>query len=81
MILIDAVYINSFGGKTILELIIEKIINSRTSYHFLFDSRLRSKYLDIINNKDYTVVLARHKNRKQFYLKNINKFSCLSIIP
>ena len=84
MILIDAVYINSFGGKTILELILEKIINSRTSYHVLFDSRLRSKYLDIVNNKDYTIVIARHKNRKHFYLKNINKFSsilCLSNIP
>tara|TARA_X000000950_G_scaffold38655_2_gene41288 strand:+ start:19092 stop:20111 length:1020 start_codon:yes stop_codon:yes gene_type:complete len=84
MILIDAVYINSFGGKTILELILEKIINSRTSYHVLFDSRLGSKYLDIVNNKDYTIVIARHKNRKHFYLKNINKFSsilCLSNIP
>tara|TARA_B110000037_G_scaffold222099_1_gene295546 strand:- start:1373 stop:2377 length:1005 start_codon:yes stop_codon:yes gene_type:complete len=84
MTLIDAVYINSFGGKTILELIIEKIINSRTSYHILFDSRLRSKYLDILNNKEYTIIFSNHKNRKNFYLKNINRFSsilCLSNIP
>ena len=84
MTLIDAVYINSFGGKTILELILGKLINSRTSYHIIFDSRLESKYLDILNNKDYTIIFSNHKNRKNFYLKNINRFSsilCLSNIP
>jgi len=84
MTLIDAVYINSFGGKTILELILGKLINSRTPYHIIFDSRLESKYLNILNNKDYTIIFSNHKNRKNFYLKNINRFSsilCLSNIP
>lgn len=84
MTLIDAVYINSFGGKTILELILGKLINSGTPYHVIFDSRLESKYLNILNNKDYTIIFSNHKNRKNFYLKNINRFSsilCLSNIP
>ena len=84
MTLIDAVYINSFGGKTILELILGKLIKSRTSYHIIFDSRLESNYLDILNNKDYTIIFSNHKNRKNFYLKNISRFSsilCLANVP
>ena len=84
MTLIDAVYINSFGGKTILELILGKLINSRTSYHIIFDSRLESNYLDILNDKDYTIIFSNHKNRKNFYLKNISRFSsilCLANVP
>jgi len=84
MTLIDAVYINSFGGKTILELILGKLINSRTSYHVIFDSRLESNYLDILKSKDYTIIFSNHKNRKNFYLKNITRFSsilCLANVP
>ena len=84
MTLIDTVYINSFGAKTILELILGKLINSRTSYHIIFDSRLESKYLDILNSKDYTIIFSNHKNRKNFYLKNISRFSsilCLANVP
>ena len=84
MTLIDAVYINSFGGKTILELILGKLIKSRTSYHIIFDSRLESNYLDILNNKDYTIIFSNHKNRKNFYFKNLSRFSsilCLANVP
>ena len=34
MILIDAIYINSFGGKTILEMIMQKVINSKLEMLF-----------------------------------------------
>jgi len=84
MILVDAIYINSFGGKVILELILEELIKSRVSFHIFFDSRISSKYLHIINQSDYTVVCASHKSRKFLYIKKINKFSsilCLSNIP
>ena len=84
MILIDAIYINSFGGKRILELFIEKILNSNVSHHFILDSRLKSKWIEKININDYTLINASHLNRKHFYLKNLNRFSsilCLSNIP
>ena len=84
MILIDAVYINSFGGKTILELFVEKILNANIECHFILDSRLKSKWIEKINTNDYTSINASHINRKDFYLKNLNRFSsilCLSNIP
>ena len=84
MILIDAIYINSFGGKRILELFIEKILNSNISHHFILDSRLKSKWIEKININDYTLINASHLNRKNFYLKNINRFSsilCLANVP
>jgi len=84
MILIDAIYINSFGGKEILELIIEKILKSNIKYYFIIDSRLKSRWLKKIQTNNYTLVYASHKNRKRFYKKNLNRFSsilCLSNIP
>jgi glycosyltransferase involved in cell wall biosynthesis len=84
MILVDAIYINSFGGKVILELILKELIKSKVSFHIFFDSRISSKYLDIINQSNYTVVAASHKSRIFFYKKYTNKFSsilCLSNIP
>ena len=84
MILIDAIYINSFGGKTILELFIEKTLNANIEYHFILDSRLKSKWVQKIKTNEYTLINASHVNRKDFYLKNLNRFSsilCLSNIP
>ena len=84
MILVDAIYINSFGGKTILELFVERILNSNIEHHFILDSRLKSKWIEKINTNDYTLINASHINRKDFYLKSLNRFSsilCLSNIP
>lgn len=84
MILIDALYINSFGGKTILELLGEKILNKGVKYHFIFDSRLNSNLIQKIKSNDFTFVKASHKKRKEFYLSRINNFShilCLSNVP
>ena len=84
MILIDSTYINSFGGKSILELIINKIINSKIETHFIFDSRLDSKFLKILIPCDYTIIKSSHYSRHRFYKQNKNKFSsilCLSNVP
>jgi len=84
MILIDAIYINSFGGNTILELFFKKILNPEINYHFLLDSRLKSNWVQNIKTNNYTLLDATHANRKNFYLKNINGFSsilCLANIP
>ena len=84
MILIDTVYINEFGGKVILELFLKKILSSKINYHLILDSRLKSKQVEKIKTINYTIVNASHLNRKNFYLKNINRFSsilCLANIP
>jgi len=84
MILIDALYINSFGGKTILELFYKKLINSDIEYHFLLDRRLKSDLIQNLKSDYFTIANANHFTRKNFYLNNINRFSsilCLANIP
>lgn len=84
MILIDAVYINSFGGKIILELFLKKILSSNISYHLVLDNRLKSELIEKTKTINYTSVNASHFNRKNFYFKNLGKFSsilCLANIP
>ena len=84
MILIDALYINSFGGKSILELFFQNFLNSKTKYHFLLDSRLDSKWIQKLKSSNYTFIKANHKSRTNFYSQNLIKFSsvlCLANIP
>ena len=84
MILIDAIYLNSFGGKTIIELFIKKLINSSLRFHILIDSRLNLNSLKQMNLSNYTIIQASHNNRRFYYMQNINKFSsivCLSNSP
>ena len=84
MILIDALYINSFGGKSILELIFQNLLNSKTKYYFLLDNRLDSKWIKKLKSSNYTFIEANHKNRTNFYSQNLIRFSsvvCLSNIP
>ena len=84
MILIDALYLNSFGGRTILELFFQNFLNSKTKYHFLLDSRLDSKWIQKLKSSNYTFIKANHKSRTNFYSQNLIKFSsilCLSNVP
>jgi glycosyltransferase involved in cell wall biosynthesis len=85
MILIDSIYINSFGGKTILQLIINKLIKTDLSnLYFLFDKRLDQNVYSKIPVENFIVFEARHKKRKDFYLENYLKYSkivCLANIP
>lgn len=77
MILIDTLYLNSFGGKTILELFIQNILISETKHHFLLDSRLDSKLVMKLNPCNYTIIEATHKNRVDFYSQYLITFSCI----
>lgn len=84
MILIDALYLNSFGGKSILELLIQNILNSKTKYYFLLDNRLDSKWIQKLKTNNYTFIKANHKSRTNFYSQNLIRFSsilCLANIP
>ena len=46
MILLDAVYIHNYGGKSILDLLIRYIIDKNliTSFYFLLDSRYKNSF-------------------------------------
>ena len=85
MNLFDALYINSFGGKTILEGIINQLIlKNREDYFFIFDSRLDPIVYSNITDENYIILHPKEKDRKQYYLKNkddFNSFICLSNIP
>lgn len=84
MILIDALYLDSLGGKTLIELLIKKTIDTKLKCYFLLDSRLDSKLFMALESKNYLIINSSLRNRKLFYKDNISKFSsilCLSNIP
>ena len=85
MNLFDALYINSFGGKTILESIIDQIIaKNKKAFFFIFDSRLDPEVYNNISSKNYRILQPNENERKIFYLKNkynFDSFICLSNIP
>ena len=82
MILVDATYINETGGKTLLNYLIENIIDKglEEKFYFLLDDRLKLKYPKI----NFEFIKASEKNRLKFYKKTINKFSkvfCFANVP
>ena len=84
MILIDTTYIHSFGGKTIIEIFLKRANDLKLNYHVMIDSRLDSFFLEKNQAVNYSIVKASHKIRKQFYIRNIKKFSsifCLANVP
>ena len=84
-ILIDTLYINSGGGRSILFEIINylRLNNKLMDFYFLFDNRLliETSSLDEINHEFLSPSLI---NRKNFYKQNIRKYRslvCLANIP
>ena len=82
MILIDAIYVNQGGAKVLLDLLIDRLINSKIKSYFLLDKRLSKSYPSIKENISFVTpsIFTRH----YFYLKNKNKFTsilCFSNIP
>jgi len=82
MTLIDAVYINSPGGITLLKLLIEGLINRNVDFKLLVDKR-RINYVK--NEKIKAEIISSNEwFRIKFYLKNKNEFKnvfCLSNVP
>jgi glycosyltransferase involved in cell wall biosynthesis len=83
MILIDSVYINNSGGKTLLEYFINQILES-DRYIFLIDVRLTSSSVNLIKNKIY--VNPSEKSRKIAYkqamiLFDIDTIFCFANVP
>lgn len=83
MILIDSVYINNSGGKTLLEYFIQKVPNLE-NYIFLIDTRLPLEVSKSLLNKIY--VKPGEKNRINAYKQLIDSYSiktifCFSNVP
>lgn len=85
MILIDATYINSFGGKSIFESILLEMNKKKIkNLYFLLDNRLKLDFTIFFSENNYTVIKSTHFKRYFFYKKNLQKFDaivCLSNIP
>ena len=85
MILIDSLYINSFGGETILKLIINKLSETeRKKIYFIFDKRLNASVYSNLFKANYSVLAPSTTVRLSFYLKNQDRFKtfvCLGNIP
>ena len=85
MLLIDGLYINSYGGVTILKLIIKSIYKSQIKkVYFIFDKRLDHSIYSKIPSENYIVLDSSINQRKTFYLKNESKFNsflCLANVP
>lgn len=84
MIIIDSIYINSYGGKILLNYFIDSLRKKKDlkSFLFFFDDRL---LLDFdISGINFLKVQPNHFSRRDAYLKNIKKAKkvfCLSNIP
>jgi glycosyltransferase involved in cell wall biosynthesis len=85
MLLIDSLYINSFGGETILKLLmisLSKIEDKKVYY--IFDKRLDNSIYLNLSPENYIVLEPSTFKRKVFYKKNQSKFNsflCLANIP
>jgi len=82
MILVDAIYINELGGKTLLNYFIDKVIHMglEKKFYFILDDRLKLKLFKI----NFEYIKASEKNRLRFYEKSKNKFSkvfCFANVP
>lgn len=83
MILLDAVYVHNYGGKSILDLLIRflKDKNLIDSFYFLLDSRYKNSFE--LGSK-FKYVNGSEKGRWAFYKKNKSHFSsilCLANVP
>ena len=85
MILIDALYVNSGGGKVLLDYILERIVFNNENVTYLLDSRYIPKKNNLLsNNENVKFLNATVINRTKFYMKNASKydaFFCFGNIP
>ena len=84
-ILIDSIYIHNGGGKTLLDILCEKISENGDidNYFFLFDKRYQP-IKKILNNNNYIHINSSELKRKKFYKTNLQKFDrflCFGNVP
>ena len=84
MLLIDGIYINNYGGRILLEYMIEEIEKTNTSVFYLLDSRMTDIEPKIKKKNNILFLKASIFNRHLFYLKNkknFNKIFCFGNLP
>ena len=74
MLLIDGLYINNGGGKTLLDLLVKKVSKENVDVMYLFDKRILHEYKHL-NLKNATFISASILQRHIFYLKNRSKIT------
>ena len=86
MILLDAVYIHSHGGKSVLVYLLKALErNNRFDEIFIFfDTRITIKNRNFKENLNFIKVKANHFSRKNAYLTKLNKINkviCIANVP
>lgn len=84
MLLIDGIYINNYGGRILLEYLIEEMEKTNTSVFYLLDSRMTDIESKIKKKNNILFLKASIFNRHLFYLKNkknFNKIFCFGNLP
>lgn len=74
MLLFDGLFLNSLGGKLLMEYLINYIEKEKIAVHYLIDQRSGKSY-EHIPDKKKTVLTASLKNRRNFYRQNAEKFT------
>lgn len=82
MILVDAIFVHTGGGKSILDYLISELNKTEVKVAYLLDSRYQSKVsLEVNDNVEF---VAGFYNRYLFYRKNkdrITKVFCIGNLP
>lgn len=84
MLLIDAIYINTGGGKILLDYLIEELEKIDTECFYLLDKRIENKKYTIKSTNIVQYLESNFFNRLNFYKQNKNRFStilCFGNIP
>ena len=83
LILIDALYIHNGGGKVLLDLLINKLIEMNLTHNlfFLFDSRYNVRK-PIENHINFLQLESAELSRFKFYQKNkFKSILCFANVP
>ena len=84
MLLIDAIYINTGGGKILLDYLIEELEKTDEQIFYLLDKRIEKKKYIVKSTNVILYLKSGFFDRINFYKKNKNKFSkvfCFGNIP
>jgi glycosyltransferase involved in cell wall biosynthesis len=85
--LIDALYINTGGGKRLLEYLIVELSAAKLiqDYYFIFDNRLESPLLtEKLDKMQYSIIAPGEMNRFHVYWKlrrKVKSIVCLANVP
>ena len=83
MILIDGIFLNSLGGKSLLKQLINHIELCNISAYYIIDTRSKCEFLHIQQSRIKYVnasILKRHKFYKKHDLEKVHSFSTHSYV-